>query len=133
MATKQNIEYDTLLHCSPVLTTQIAADPQAVSLELVAKGLIPPSLQGSAQQPAGERANALVQQILNKVKDFPRNFKVFMDILAKFPWLQDVVQLVNDESRAQRQDAEVSNIQFLKYSILSCAHFNQFTASFWYL
>ena len=99
MATKQNVEYETLLSCTSELTSEISADPLSVSEKLVAKGLIPPSLHSSAQlQAKGKelKASELVQQVTNKVKIFPSKFGVFMSILGEFLWLKDVLELVNE-------------------------------------
>ena len=99
MATKQNIEYMTLLRCTSELTSEISADPASISTKLLAEGLIPPPPLYSSP-----KASELVQQVTNGVKNFPNRYETFMSILSDFTWLQDVSQLIREKYNDLKED-----------------------------
>ena len=101
MATKQNIEYMTLLSCTSELTSEISADPASISTKLLAKGLIPPPPLYSSP-----KASELVQQVINGVKTFPNRYETFMSILSEFNWLQDVMQMIHEKYDGLKEDEE---------------------------
>ena len=101
MATKdkESVEYSTMLKCTVDLISEISADVLAVANELVAERIIPPSMQSSAQIQAKEpqtRATELVHRVTSKVRTFPEKFHVFLDILKRFGWLEDLAKKIHE-------------------------------------
>ena len=96
---KESIEYSTMLERTVDLISEISADVLSVANELVAERLIPPSMQSSALIQAKDpqtKATELVHQVTNKVKTFPEKFHVFLKVLKRIGWLEELAKKIHE-------------------------------------
>jgi hypothetical protein len=90
-------EYATIVQCAERLTSGLSADPLKVSNKLLEVGMVPQRLVRTMQLPSKDdydKATTLVSHVTGAVKNYPTNFHVFMEILAEFPWLTNLVKTV---------------------------------------
>ena len=87
----------------------LSADVLSVTNELVAVQLIP---QSSAQIQAKDprtRATELVYQVTSKVSTLPKKFHIFLDILEKFSWLEDLTKSIRENfDKLKKQQEKVA-------------------------
>ena len=106
---RESVEHLTMLKYTVDLISEISADVLSVTNELVAVQLISPPMQSSAQIQAKDprtKATELVHQVTNAVKTFPEKFHIFLDILEKFSWLEDLTKSIHenfDELKKQQE------------------------------
>lgn len=104
----QNIEHLTLIECTGVLTTEIAANPLEVAQKCVEENLVPPSLVGSIlSQAEDNRTNSskLVLMITDKVGVFPEYFCVLLRILHSFGCFESLCRRVEAKYEEKRRNA----------------------------
>ena len=114
MSTKENIEYTTLVELTADITSEIAADPLAISEKLRAKGFIAEAQHNAARSDGitdQEKASKLLEQVTRKVKLRRERFHEFVKILSEFMWLKDIVESIQEklEHKISQQDTEVSS------------------------
>ena len=85
----ESLEYKALLSCLDNLVTALKFDPASLSVELAAKGLVPPDLRTNSD-PAQELAGC----ILNRVKLAPNRYYDVLEVLSRHQWLQDFVKIL---------------------------------------
>ncbi len=92
-----NAEHSTLVATSDVISTSLSADPLAVAKKLFARGLIPQGVLDSVRiafKTDEEKATEIVERIISKVKHFPENFELFLEVVGEHLWLKDLVELI---------------------------------------
>ena len=91
-------EYKAMQTCGATLTREISsAFVLTLAEDLNAKNFIPPNILSEMTLPAVTnevKASKLVSALTMKIKNFPKKFKVFMEILEGYPFLSDVVDLL---------------------------------------
>ena len=83
----ENLEYKTLLACFGMLVLAFDQSPLTISNELVAKGLFPPQ----NGQIDGQR---LAKLVADKVLLKSSRYHDVMDVLCKYEWLCDIVDIL---------------------------------------
>ena len=73
MASKENIEYTILTELTPQITSELAADPLAISEKLLANGFISPAqhtLMRSDTKDSHSKTSELLEQVTRKRKRY---------------------------------------------------------------
>ena len=90
-----NEPHQIMLHYNDKLITALSLDPQGISRNLLAKGLIPEHTEAQVQQGSGtlcEKAAILVTTVRQVIKMSPKRFHAFLDILAEQALMKDIVE-----------------------------------------
>ena len=92
----ESLEYKALLSCFDHLVTALKFDPASLSVELAAKGLVPPG-EFSYLRTNSDQARELAGYILDRVKLAPNRYHDVLEVLSRHQWLQDFVKILQAE------------------------------------
>ena len=89
----ESFEYKALLACFDHLVTALKFDPASLSVELAAKGLVPPG-EFSYLRTNSDQARELAGSILDRVKLAPNRYYDVFEVLSRHQWLLDFVKIL---------------------------------------
>ena len=95
----ESVEYRTLVTCTPNLNTLISGDPLTIANDLVAVNMISPGIINeisSRQVDDRTKACKLVKCVCDHVGFNPEKYDLFISVLKRHMWLDDLVKTLND-------------------------------------
>ena len=91
----ESLEYKALLSCFDDLVTALKFDPASLSVELAAKGLVPPhEFSRPRLRTNFDQAHELAGCILDRVELDPNRYHDIFEVFSRHEWLQDFVNIL---------------------------------------
>ena len=98
--TEQNVEYQSLVHCTDDLTQLIQHNVVSLSSKLFAKGLVAKDVHDSVLSAEGvanhSKAAKLVSCVIDRVKESADRYQIFIDVLGEDTFFEDVIQKLSE-------------------------------------